>query len=91
MQYQTLNDIQIHNLFYLETWFHCQFIAFEISIKQSEPQEVSGSYSSAAEGSGYVIVWHPVVLWHWRHCDPSKCWELHMQQMTEDMSFHQQC
>jgi len=22
MQYQTLNDIQIHNLFYMESWFN---------------------------------------------------------------------
>lgn len=39
-----------------------------------EPQEVSGSYNSVAEGSGFMVVWHSVVL-----CDPSKCWEQHVQ------------
>jgi hypothetical protein len=44
-----------------------------------EPQEVSSSYSSVAEGLGFVVVWHSVVLWNWKLCDPSKCWELHVQ------------
>jgi len=44
-----------------------------------EPQEVSGSYSSVTEGSGFVTVWHSVVFRNWKHCDRSKCWELHVQ------------
>jgi hypothetical protein len=32
-------------------------------------------------GSRYVRLQRQAVLeaWRWRHCDPSKCWQLHMQ------------